>query len=55
MSTDIAQAVEGTITVISEDIKMRRICNRIPNKSFSSPPKDFFDKPAKDQQTKLQT
>ena len=41
MSADIAQAVEGTITVISEDIKMRRICNRIPNKSFSYPLKDF--------------
>ena len=44
MSTDIAQVVDGTITVISEDVKMRMISNRIPPKSFSYPPKDFFKK-----------
>ena len=48
MSTDIAQAVDGTITVISEDVKMRRISNRIPPKSFSYTQKDFFDKQGKD-------
>ena len=47
MSTDIAQVVDGTITVISEDVKMRMISNRIPPKSFSYPQKDFFDKQAK--------
>ena len=47
MSTDITQVVDGTITVISEDVKMRMISNRIPPKSFSYPQKDFFDKQAK--------
>ena len=47
MSTDIAQVVDGTITVISEDVNMRMISNPIPPKSFSYPPKDFFDKQAK--------
>ena len=28
MSTDIAQVVDGTITVISDDVKMRMIFNR---------------------------
>ena len=47
MSTDITQVVDGTITVISEDVKMRMISNRIPPKSFSYPQKDFFGKQAK--------
>ena len=47
MSTDIAQVVDGTITVVSEDVNMRMISNPIPPKSFSYPPKDFFDKQAK--------
>ena len=48
MPNDIAQVVDGTITVISEDVKMRMISNPIPPKSFSYPQKDFFDKQAKD-------
>ena len=48
MSTDMAQVVDGTITVISEDVKMGMISNHIPPKSFSYPQKDFFDKQAKD-------
>ena len=47
MSTDIPQAVDETITVISEDVKVRMMSNRIPPKSFSYPQKDFFDKLAK--------
>ena len=46
MSTDNAQVVDGTITVISEDVQMRMISNRIPPKSFSYPQMDFFDKKA---------
>ena len=47
MSSDIAQVVDGVITVIIKDVKMRMISNRIPPKSFSYPPKYFFDKQAK--------
>ena len=47
MSTDIVQVVDGTIAVISEDVKMRKISNHIPPKSFSYSQKDFFDKQAK--------
>ena len=42
MSTDTAQVVDGTITVISEDVKMEMIFYRIPPKSFSYPLKRFF-------------
>ena len=48
MPTDFVQAVDGTIRVISEDVKMRMISNRIPPKSFSYPQNDSFDKQAKD-------
>ena len=41
MSSDIAQVADGTITVISEDFKLRIISIRIPPKSFLYPPKDF--------------
>ena len=48
MSTDIAQLVCRTMTVISEDVKMRIVFNRILPKSFLFPQKDLFEKQAKD-------
>ena len=42
MPNDIAQVVDGTITVISEDVKMRMISNPIRPKSFSYPKKIFL-------------
>ena len=42
MPTDIAQDVDRTITVISEDVKMGMISNRISPKSFSISPKRLF-------------
>ena len=44
MSTDIPQIVDGTITVMSKDVKMRMISSRIPPKSSSYSQKDVFDK-----------
>ena len=48
LSTDFVQVVDGIIRIISEDVKMRVISNRIPPKSFSYPKKDSFDKQAED-------
>ena len=48
MSTDTAQVVDGTISVISEDVKIEMISYRIPPKSLSYSQKDFFNKQAKD-------
>ena len=46
--TDITQVVDGTTVVISKDVKMRMISNRIQPKSLSYPKNDFLDKQAKD-------
>ena len=37
MPTGIPQVVDGTVTVMSKDVKMRMISSRIPSKSFSYP------------------
>ena len=37
MPTGIPQVVDGTVTVMSKDVKMRMMSSRIPSKSFSYP------------------
>ena len=48
VSTNITEVVDGTTAVISKDVKMRVISNRIQPKSLSYPKNDFLDKQAKD-------